>query len=219
VHTDLAKFGAHAHLDKDRAVTDAGGGQALDLRCRTFNLLPPDCSRLRVPVCRWFTHIAGPGCGSLPRRNPDPPSSGLQGVTPCRRLPCRSVSCIVSRSPYPPPGKCWPPLAKPPEKGTVRQPSIAQLDGYLRPRNAQTVGRDLTNRRIGARAHVLRAALDQQRPIGFQVHAQLAGLPARGIQRARHTRNRSATLRRPKRHYLLSRRRLPAEYYAEGPAR
>jgi hypothetical protein len=138
VHTDLAKFGAHAHLDKDRAVTDAGGGQALDLRCRTFNLLPPDYSRLRVPVCRSMVH---PHC--RPRLR----------ITPSQK----SRSSIL-----------WP--------GQLRErPCIAQLDGYLRHRNAQTVGRDLTERRIGARAHVLRAALDQQRPIGFQANAQLAG--------------------------------------------
>ena len=118
----------------------------------------------------------------------------------------RSFAVAISTA-----GKMLALTCEPPEKGTIRQPSIARLDGYLRHRNAQTVGRNLTERRIGARAHVLRAALDQQRPIGFQANAQLAGFPARGIQRARHTRNRSATFRRPKRHYLLSRRRPPAE--------
>jgi hypothetical protein len=159
VHTDLAKFGAHAHLDKDRAVTEPVAAKLWTCvaALSTFCLQTARGCACRC-VDQWLTHIAGPGCGSLPRRNPDPPSSGLQGVAPCRRLPCRSASCVVSRSPYPPPGKCWPPLAKPPEKGTVRQPCIAQLDGYLRHRNAQTVGRDLTERRIGARAHVLRAA-------------------------------------------------------------
>jgi hypothetical protein len=96
VHTDLAKFGAHAHLDKDRAVNRAGGGQALDLRCRTFNLLPPDCSRLRVPVGRSMVH---PHCRSRLRITPSQKSrSSILWPARGDPLPAPAMPVSVMRS-------------------------------------------------------------------------------------------------------------------------
>jgi hypothetical protein len=74
----------------------AGGGQALDLRCRTFNLLPPDCSRLRVPVGRSMVH---PHCRSRLQITPSQKSrSSILWPARGDPLPATAMPVSVMRS-------------------------------------------------------------------------------------------------------------------------